>query len=131
MLFDLRPKEKREEIFDREKEFKELERSIERYPLTLLLGIRRVGKSSILRAYLNENPGILIDCRELYAESGHITKEDLIKEIQSKRGLLQRTLAKFRVKLNLRFLEIEPEEASLRNVFRELNELGEKQESSS
>jgi len=42
--------------------------------------MRRVGKSSILRAYLNENPGILIDCRELYAESGHITREDLIKE---------------------------------------------------
>ncbi|WP_372883662.1 hypothetical protein [Pyrococcus kukulkanii] len=36
-----------------------------------------MGKSSILRAYLNENPGILIDCRELYAESGHITREDL------------------------------------------------------
>lgn len=43
------------------------------YPLTLLLGIRRAGKSSILRAYLNENLGILIDCRELYAERGYIT----------------------------------------------------------
>lgn len=126
MLFDLRPKDKREEIFDREREFRELEKSVRRYPLTLLLGIRRVGKSSILRAYLNENPGILIDCRELYAERGHITKEDLIKEIQSKRGLLQGTLTRFKIKVNLRFLEIEPEEASLREVFRELNELGEK-----
>jgi len=74
VLFDLRPKERRDKIFDREKEFEELEKSVERYPLTLL-GIRRVGKSSMLRAYLNENPGILIDCRELYAESGHITKK--------------------------------------------------------
>lgn len=126
MLFDLRPKERREDIFDREKEFKDLEKSVEKYPLTLLLGIRRVGKSSILRAYLNENPGILIDCRELYAESGHITKDDLIREIQSKRRPLQRTLAKFKVKLNLRFLEIEPDDASLREVFRGLNEVGEK-----
>ncbi|MFA4719469.1 AAA family ATPase [Pyrococcus kukulkanii] len=125
MLFDLRPKERREEIFDREKEFDELEKSVEKYPLTLILGIRRVGKSSILRAYLNENPGILIDCRELYAESGHITKEDLIKEIQSKQGSLQRLLAKFRIKLNMRFLEVEPKEASLREVFRELDRLGE------
>jgi len=49
-----------------------------------------------------------------------------MREIQSKREPLQRTLARFRVKLNLRFLEIEPEEASLREVFRELNEVGEK-----
>ncbi|GAB6101078.1 ATP-binding protein [Thermococcus atlanticus] len=126
MLFDLKPKGRREEIFDREKEFRELEKSIERYPLTLLLGIRRVGKSSILQAYLNENPGILIDCRELYAESGHITRDDLIRELQSKGSIFQRIASKFRVKLNLRFLQIEPRDASLREIFRELNELGEK-----
>ncbi|WP_297481287.1 ATP-binding protein [Thermococcus sp.] len=128
MLFDLRPKDKREEIFDREREFKELEKSVERYPLTLLLGIRRVGKSSILRAYLNENPGILIDCRELYAERGHITKEDLIRELQSKGSLIQRVSSRFKVKLNMRFLEVEPREVPLRDVFRELNELGGKTE---
>ncbi len=55
MLFDLRPKSRREDIFDREGgEFRELEESVKTYPITLLLGgIRRVGKSSILRAYLN------------------------------------------------------------------------------
>jgi len=30
VLFDLRPKERREDIFDREKEFKDLEKSVER-----------------------------------------------------------------------------------------------------
>nr|WP_206205935.1 ATP-binding protein [Thermococcus sp. JdF3] len=125
-MFDLRPKSRREEIFDRDEEFRELERSIERYPLTLLLGIRRVGKSSLLRAYLSENPGILIDCRELYAESGHIAREDLVRELQSKGILMQRVLSKFRLKLNLRFLEVEPRGASLREIFRELNEVGEK-----
>ena len=126
MLFDLRPKEKREDIFDREREFRELEKSVERYPITLLLGIRRVGKSSILRAYLNENPGILIDCRELYAERSHITKDDLIKELQSKGSLLQRISSRFRVKLNMRFLEVEPREVQLRDVFRELDKIGKK-----
>ncbi len=126
MLFDLRPKQRREDIFDRKKEFGELERSVKTYPMTLLLGIRRVGKSSILRAYLNENPGILIDCRELYAESGHITKEDLIRELQSKGNLLQRILSKFKVSLDLKFLKLKPKEASLREIFRELNEIGEK-----
>ena len=126
MLFDLRPKQRREDIFDREREFEELEKSVETYPLSLLLGIRRVGKSSILRAYLSVNPGILIDCRELYAESGHITKEDLIRELQLKGTILQRLLSKFRISLDLKFLRLEPKEASLREIFRELNEIGEK-----
>jgi len=125
MLFDLRPKRRREEIFDREKEFKELEKSLSTYPVTLILGIRRVGKSSILQAYLNENPGILIDCRELYAESGHLTKEDLIKELQSKAGLLEKITSKFKISLDLKFMTIEPRESSLREVFKELNKIGE------
>ena len=126
MLFDLRPKGRREEIFDREKEFKELEKSLEMYPMTLILGIRRVGKSSILQAYLNENPGILIDCRELYAESGHLTKEDLIRNLQSKAGLLNKITSKFKISVNLKFLTIEPRELSLREIFKELNKIGEK-----
>ncbi|ALM76430.1 AAA family ATPase [Thermococcus barophilus] len=126
MLFDLRPKSRREDIFDREKEFEELEESIKTYPLTLLLGIRRVGKSSILRAYLNEKPGVLIDCRELYGERGHITREDLIRELQTGGSLFSKALAKFRISVDLKFLKLEPKELSLREIFRELNELGEK-----
>jgi len=126
VLFDLRPKNRREEIFDREKEFKDLEKSVEVYPMTIILGIRRVGKSSILRAYLNENPGILIDCRNLYAESGYLTKEDLIRNLQSKAGLLNKITSKFKISVNLKFLTIEPGELSLREIFEELNRIGEK-----
>ena len=126
MLFDLRPKSRREDIFDREKEFKELEESIKTYPLTLLLGIRRVGKSSILRAYLNGKPGIIIDCRELYGERGHITREDLIRELQASGSLLSKAFAKFKISIDLKFLKLEPRETSLREIFRELNEVGEK-----
>ncbi|CAB48985.1 AAA family ATPase [Pyrococcus abyssi] len=125
MLFDLRPKTRREDIFDREEEFRKLEESLENYPLTLLLGIRRVGKSSLLRAFLNERPGILIDCRELYAERGHITREELIKELQSTISPFQKFQSKFKISLNLKFLTLEPRKLSLREVFRELNDLGE------
>ncbi|WP_010477819.1 AAA family ATPase [Thermococcus zilligii] len=126
MLFDLRPKTRREEVFDREREFSELEKSLETYPIALLLGIRRVGKSSILGAYLSERPGILIDCRELYAERGHLTRDELVKELQSRVSLLGKLMARFKFSFDLKFLALEPRELSLREVFRELNDLGER-----
>ncbi|CAB49902.1 AAA family ATPase [Pyrococcus abyssi] len=84
MLFDPRPKEKREDIFDREKEIDEIESAIRDYPITLILGIRRVGKSSLLKAVLNEmEGGIYIDVRKLYFESGGwITNVHLAKALE-------------------------------------------------
>ncbi|WP_288104695.1 ATP-binding protein, partial [Thermofilum sp.] len=66
MLFDERPKERREDLYDREKEIEELKRSIGR-PLILLTGIRRIGKTSVLRVALSELdiPYVLIDARSL------------------------------------------------------------------
>jgi AAA+ ATPase superfamily predicted ATPase len=49
-LFDLRPKSRREDLFDRERELSELYRDVGRgYPVVLVLGVRRIGKTSILR----------------------------------------------------------------------------------
>ena len=71
MLFDPRPKDKKEELFDREKEINMIKKYAAKYPATLLLGIRRIGKSSILRVALNEmEKGIYIDVRKLHFESG-------------------------------------------------------------
>ncbi|MBC7095017.1 ATP-binding protein [Thermococcus sp.] len=126
MLFDPRPKSRREEVFDRDIEFEGLEESVRTYPITLLLGIRRVGKSSILRAYLNNKPSILVDCRELYGEKGHIAREDLIDELQKKGSLLSKLLSKFKAELDLKFLKLEPKDATLREILHELNEVGEK-----
>ncbi|WP_297436071.1 ATP-binding protein [Thermococcus sp.] len=83
MLFDPRPKKRREELFDREKEIEQLTNTKE--PLTLLLGIRRVGKSSLLRVTLNElENGVYIDARKMYFDSGGwITSESLIREFES------------------------------------------------
>lgn len=70
MLFDPRPKTCREDLFDREEEIKELKEAVSKYPLTLLLGIRRIGKTSILRVALDELevPYAYLDLRILEEE---------------------------------------------------------------
>ena len=82
MLFDPRPKRRIDELFDRREEFKTLLSANE--PLTLLLGIRRVGKSSLLRATLNEiENGVYIDSRKMYFDSGGwITADSLRRELE-------------------------------------------------
>jgi len=66
MLFDERPKEDRRELFGRDREVEELKRAAER-PLVVLTGIRRIGKTSVLKVALKEmnRPSILIDARGL------------------------------------------------------------------
>ncbi|RLE64774.1 MAG: ATP-binding protein [Thermoprotei archaeon] len=73
MLFDPRPKDRKSELFDREKELE----SLSRYaslgsPIILCLGIRRIGKTSVLKVFLGESeyPSIYIDARRL-AEVGY------------------------------------------------------------
>ena len=98
MLLDPRPKESRKDLFDREEELERLKRAVERYPLVLLLGIRRVGKSSVLKVALNElENGIYIDVRELYFSSGGwITSETLTKAFEKALNSLK---SKFRGKV--------------------------------
>lgn len=52
LLFDPKPKEDPKDLFDREKEMEKLKFGIN-YPTTLL-GIRRSGKSSIVKVLINE-----------------------------------------------------------------------------
>ena len=55
-MFDPMPKEIRRELFDREKELKELEIcSRSGSSLVLCLRIRRIGKTSSLKVFLNES----------------------------------------------------------------------------
>jgi len=63
-LFDLRPKCRREDLFDRERELEELRKAVDRgRPLVALVGVRRIGKTSVLRTFLSEVHGIYIDMR--------------------------------------------------------------------
>ncbi|MCS7113707.1 MAG: ATP-binding protein [Candidatus Bathyarchaeota archaeon] len=82
MLFDPRPKESLEDLFDREEEVKLLRKTVNT-PITLLLGVRRVGKTSLLKAFLNslETPHLYLDLRVL--EEGGYSRAQLYKLLSS------------------------------------------------
>jgi AAA+ ATPase superfamily predicted ATPase len=69
-LFDLRPKYRKEDLFDREKELGELHKAVDQgKPIIALVGVRRIGKTSILKTFLNEVNGIYVDMRGVRKES--------------------------------------------------------------
>ncbi|ASJ09028.1 AAA family ATPase [Thermococcus siculi] len=132
MLFDPRPKERREEIFDRDKELESILNGMREYPISLIIGIRRVGKSSLLKVALNEYPGIgiYIDTRRLYsAGSGSISSAVLVDEIT--RILLGRGRVGFLrgIKVdgvNLAGLHLKPRESTWVDVLDGMEQLGKK-----
>ncbi len=67
MFFDPRPKEKREDLFDRERELEGFSKSLGYSPLILILGARRTGKTSLMNVALKETrqPYVMIDLRGL------------------------------------------------------------------
>ena len=84
MLFDPRPKSSRRELFDREDELGVLDGVVGRGdPLVLVLGIRRIGKTSLLKSFLEEWTGVYIDMRgvrrevDLYERIGRGLEEGL------------------------------------------------------
>ncbi|WP_297068348.1 ATP-binding protein [Thermococcus sp.] len=80
MLFNPKPKKRREELYDRGEELSTIEHSIEKgVPLIVLLGIRRLGKSSLLNVALSETPvkSVKIDARRVYSQLGSITQSAL------------------------------------------------------
>jgi len=64
MIFDLVPKESRRYFFNKEEEIEKIK--FLSSPITLVLGFRRTGKSSVIRKALNELslPYIYIDLRK-------------------------------------------------------------------
>ncbi len=84
MLFDPRPKTSRKELYDREKELQVLEDFARKgSPLMVMLGIRRIGKTSLLRVFLHESgrPFIYIDARAL--EEQGFRREALYRMLSS------------------------------------------------
>lgn len=82
MLFDLTPKSDIRELFNFEDELEKLRIGFEGGRIILLLGIRRVGKSSLLRSFLNgfKIPNIFIDSRRIIASDGNITLRGFMRE---------------------------------------------------
>jgi AAA+ ATPase superfamily predicted ATPase len=70
LLFDLKPKTKREELFGRQRELDNLLSSMMKYPLTLIAGVRRIGKTSLLKTALGEctHSVMYLDARRLEEE---------------------------------------------------------------
>ncbi len=81
IYFDPRPKTKKEDLFNRDKELKEPEQSVKNNPLTVISGVRRIGKTSLLQVGLNELqiPHIIVDFRNINPRS----KESLYRNIES------------------------------------------------
>ncbi len=76
MLFDLGPKESLPDLFGREREMDALWEAVRlKERLVVIYGVRRVGKTSVLRVFLNEKrvPYILIDIRDIYFENGYVS----------------------------------------------------------
>ncbi len=133
MLFDPRPKERREEIFDREKELESILNGMNEYPISLIIGIRRVGKSSLLKVALNEYSGIGIymDTRRLYsAGSGSISSAMLVDEItrillgKGRVGFLRGGIKV--EEINLLGLHLKPRESTWVDVLDRLEQFGRK-----
>ena len=78
-LFDPQPKTSRKDFYNREKELELFRKYIEKSPLTLVLGLRRYGKTSLILTGLNEStkPYVFIDCRLL--PQGMLSIADLLE----------------------------------------------------
>ncbi|MEM1541831.1 MAG: ATP-binding protein [Ignisphaera sp.] len=76
MLFDLRPKERRDELFDREEELEILHRLVGSEWI-VILGRRMMGKTSLLKTFLHEVDGIYINLSGVRSVKGLV--EELMK----------------------------------------------------
>ncbi len=79
MLFDLRPKERREDLFDREKELEELHR-LTRSEWVVILGRRMTGKTSLMKTFLREVGGVYVNLMGVRSISGFV--EALVRAIK-------------------------------------------------
>jgi AAA+ ATPase superfamily predicted ATPase len=82
-LFDPRPKTSRADLYDREEELRSLREGL-RFPITLVLGLRRSGKSSLIRVASAEDEGniwIYLDMRR-FEDSPFISYKDFVGTVE-------------------------------------------------
>lgn len=60
MLFDLRPKERKEDLYDRTEEIGMIKENLQRKTWVAVLGVRRIGKTSIVNVALSETGSIAV-----------------------------------------------------------------------
>ncbi|MEO2152518.1 MAG: ATP-binding protein [Thermococcus sp.] len=137
MLFSPYPKTKREELFDRDEELREIKHAVERGErLILLLGIRRLGKSSLLNVALNElpYPSVKVDVRKTYSEYSSVSRyaigRAIVSSLEGRRRLLEELkdfLSRIRgIAVSGLRIEVSPKGFSLTELLEVLNEYGER-----
>lgn len=85
VLFDLRPKKRKIDLFDRKQELEEVLSAFKKFPIILATGLRRVGKSSLIRVSIEESkcPSVSLDGRLLYMNAGgNIKKMHLVQRME-------------------------------------------------
>ncbi len=85
MLFDLKPKKRKIDLFDRKEELEGVMEAFKKFPIILITGLRRVGKSSLIRVSIAESKysSISLDGRLLFMNSGgNIRKMHLVNQIE-------------------------------------------------
>ncbi len=139
-LFDPQPKISRREFYDRERELEEFNNYVRKSPLTLVLGLRRYGKTSLILTGLNESNRkyIFLDCRLL--PQGMLGIMDLIRLfekafndfLKKHRGLRYKLLSVLKSIEGIRIhgisVVINPRKTSfdsIIDIFSAINELGE------
>lgn len=135
MLFSPYPKTKREELYDRDNELKELEEAIRRGErLILLIGMRRLGKSSLLNVTLSElpNPSVKIDVRKIYSEYSSVNRyiigKALLSSLSGKKRLVEEVKTFLSKVKGIAFsgmkVEITSKDFSITGLLEALNEYG-------
>ncbi|PLV59757.1 AAA family ATPase [Thermotoga sp. KOL6] len=137
MLFSLIPKARKSDLFGREKELEELNKLINIYPIVVVTGVRRVGKSSLIKVFLNEKriPHLIVDGRKLYESShGHISSTHLCKVLSDELSKFSKSQAILNLLKRIRgisvsgtSLEINPKELSLTDLIERFNTIVEHQ----
>ncbi|AMM54380.1 AAA family ATPase [Pyrococcus kukulkanii] len=102
MYFDPKPKERREDLYDRDKELGKLIDLVKKNaPIIVVKGIRRVGKTSLVRVALNESQRnfIIVDLRGINPNSRRdlvVRFQMAINEALKRSNVLKRVLASVR-----------------------------------
>ncbi|AKI96655.1 AAA family ATPase [Kosmotoga pacifica] len=86
MYFELPPKYERKNLYNREKELEELHKALEHNRIILIQGLRRIGKTSLIQVFLNEqkNPFIFLDARKYVYDNRFFDKASFNKELINK-----------------------------------------------
>ena len=112
-IFDTRPKATRDLVFGRDGEINEVERLLNNGFWPVILGPRRVGKTTIMRIVINELGGLYIDASTVRGLRGlGLRLIDEAKRINIK------------VKLNLAALQLDVEKRPVATIEKLIKELG-------